>query len=60
VTSGPLLQIQDQFTGTYGDVNGTLNFIGLTTGWSTFANGGVKFNSDFTTVSAKGGFRYQW
>ncbi len=60
VTSGPLLQIQDQFTGTYGDVNGTLNFIGLTSGWSTFANGGVKFNSDFTTVSAKGGFRYQW
>jgi outer membrane autotransporter protein len=59
VLSGALA-LQDQFNGTYGDVNGTLNFIGINSGWSSFVSGGVKWNSDLITVSAKGGVRYQW
>jgi len=40
---------------------GQLNFrTKLLTGWSGYVSGGVKFNSDFTTTTAKGGIRYQW
>ena len=32
----------------------------LAVGWSGYVSGGVKFNNDFTTTTAKGGVRYQW
>jgi len=51
---------QDNMNGGFGDVNGTLSLVSVGSGWSGFVNGGVKFNNDFTTVSAKGGVRYNW
>jgi outer membrane autotransporter protein len=54
------LALTDNFTGAFGEVTGHLDFIARGTGLSGFVAGGVKFNRDFTTTSAKGGVRYQF
>ena len=58
---GPQLPMDDmaQEKG-FGEVTGMLNFAGKDTGWSVNLNGGAKFNSQFTTLEARGGVRYQW
>ena len=44
----------------YGEVKGNLNLFSICSGWSAFANTGVKWNNQFTTVTTKGGIAYRW
>jgi hypothetical protein len=44
----------------YGEVKGNLNLFSVCSGWSAFANTGVKWNNQFTTVTTKGGIAYRW
>ena len=62
VTNGPALELNaTPIHGVFGEAVGQLNFrTKMLTGWSGYVSGGVKFNSDFTTTTAKGGVRYQW
>ena len=59
-SAGNVLTNADSFKGTFGEVSGLVNMFFTGTGWSGFAEGGVKWNSDFTTVTAQGGLRYHW
>ncbi len=59
VTRADVLR-HDKFDGAYGEVVGLLNVFNAGSGWSGFANLGVKFNGDFTTTTAKAGLRYVW
>jgi hypothetical protein len=52
--------LTDQFTGTFGEVAGHLDFLAKGSGWSGFTAAGVKFNKDFVTASGKAGIRYQF
>lgn len=58
VNSGPTFYAYDKFDGAFGEVVGLLNIFNAGSGWSGFANVGVKFNNDFTTTTAKAGIRY--
>jgi hypothetical protein len=58
--TGMPLDLTDQFTGTFGEVTGHLDFLAKGTGWSGFTAAGVKFNRDFVTASGKAGIRYQF
>ncbi len=60
VNAGPTFFATDKFDGAYGEVVGLLNVFNAGSGWSGFANLGVKFNGDFTTTTAKAGLRYVW
>jgi outer membrane autotransporter protein len=60
VNAGPTFFAIDKFDGAYGEVVGLLNVFNAGSGWSGFANVGVKFNGDFTTTTAKAGLRYVW
>ena len=57
---GSNLFLDDQFAKVYGEFIGQLNVTSKGTGWSAFTNASVQFNSDFVTVTGKGGVRYQW
>ncbi len=44
----------------FGEIAGLIDLVDIGSGWSGFLNAGVKFNADFTTITAKGGIRYQF
>lgn len=50
----------DTFGRDYGEVKGNLNIYSVGSGWSAFTNTGVRWNSRWTTVTAKGGVAYRW
>ena len=53
--------MNDKFQGAFGEVKGGVTLIPAAgAGWSAFVNAGVKFNEQFTTVTAKGGVSYAW
>ena len=62
VSSGPSLTLEDNFNHgkAYGEIKGGIDVLSLGVGWSGFANVGVKFNSEFTTLTGKGGVSYNW
>ena len=61
VNAGPTVTLNDKFEGVFGEVKGGLTLTPAGgAGWSVFANAGVKFNDQFTTVTAKGGVAYAW
>lgn len=60
VNGGPDAILIDNFQKVFGEVKGGFTVVTLASGWSGFANVGVKFNDQFTTVTAKGGVNYQW
>jgi outer membrane autotransporter protein len=43
-----------------GELQAAVNFFNLTTGWSGFARGDIRFGSDLIAASGKLGLRYQW
>lgn len=48
---------EDSIDGVFGEVTGTATYYNADRTFSGFVAGGVKFNSDFTTVSAQAGLR---
>jgi len=48
------------FGRSYGEVKGNLNIYRIGSGWSAFVNTGVRWNSQWTTVTTKGGVAYRW
>jgi hypothetical protein len=60
VNVGPTIYAYDKFDGAFGEVVGLVNVFNAESGWSGFANVGVKFNGDFTSTTAKAGVRYVW
>ena len=46
--------------GLFGNISGQVNLFTNTSGLSVFANGGVKFKSNYTDRSVTIGARYQW
>ena len=59
-SDGTDLTLEDHYAKAFGEVVGQINVTNKFDGWAAFINTGVKFNSDFTTITAKGGARYQW
>src|SRR5690606_17253039 len=47
----------DDISGVFGEVAGTVTYYNADRSFSGFIGGGVKFNSDFTTVNAQAGLR---
>jgi outer membrane autotransporter protein len=60
VTPGLPFTSADSFNGTFGEVKGGVDLFSKGSGLSGFVNTGVKFNEDATTITAKGGIRFQW
>ena len=61
MTAGPGITLDDSLrTKGYGEVRGLVDVANKGTGFSGFVDGGAKFNNQFTTITAKGGVRYQW
>ena len=60
VNIGAPLVLADRFTGLFGEVTGHFDWITKRSGWGAFLAGGVKFNRDFTTTTARGGVSYQF
>jgi outer membrane autotransporter protein len=59
-SGGTDLFLDDRYQKVFGEVTGQLNVTSKSTGWSAFTNTAVQFNSQFLTVTGKGGARYQW
>lgn len=57
-TEGPDLTLQDDFSGVFGEVGGSLSLTGLESGLSGFVSGGAKFKSDYIESNVKIGARY--
>ena len=59
-TLGGSLVIDDLYAKVFGEVVTQINITQKGSGVSAYMSGGVKFNSDFTVYTGKGGVRYQW
>jgi outer membrane autotransporter protein len=59
-TTGGALTLDDPRGRSYGEVAGLLNVGNVADNWSGFVDTSVKFNNEFTTLTAKGGVRKQW
>ena len=44
----------------FGEVQASVNFIGLNSGWSGFVRGDLRFGEDLFGGSGKAGIRYTW
>ena len=61
LSTGPALELSGGTPkGVFGEVSGMINLASMTSGWSGFVGGGVKFNDNFTSAAAKTGAHYQW
>jgi hypothetical protein len=60
VTTGPDVTLNDRSPRVFGDISSQINITNKSSGWSAFMNGATKFGSNFTTVTGKGGVRYQF
>ena len=43
-----------------GEIQASVNFFDLSSGWSGFVRGDVRFQEDLVGAGAKAGIRYQW
>lgn len=59
-SGGPGLVLTDDFSGTFGDVAAGVNLFSNDSGFSSFANVGVKFKDDYQEGRAQIGFRWNW
>ena len=59
-TLGGDVVIDDLYKKVFGEVVTQINITQKGSGVSAYMSGGVKFNSDFTVYTGKGGVRYQW
>ncbi|MFY7851136.1 MAG: autotransporter domain-containing protein, partial [Brevundimonas sp.] len=57
---GPDLQLTDDFSGSFGEVQGTINLFSNEAAFSAFLNAGVKFKEDYQATDATLGFRWRW
>jgi len=60
VSQGGNVELTDNFTKSFGEVKAGIDVFGRPGQWGAFLNAGVKFNDQFYTVTAKGGFNYQF
>lgn len=58
--SGPDATVTDDFSGTFGEISGGIDVVSKGTGWGGFVNGGVRFNSQFTSASVRTGVNFTW
>ena len=59
-TTGSTLTLDDPRGRTFGEVAGLIDIGNIASNWSGFVDTSVKFNNEFTTITAKGGVRKQW
>lgn len=57
---GPDLDLVDDFSGTFGEVTGSINLFSNEAAFSAFVNAGVKFKDDYQSTDATLGFRWRW
>jgi outer membrane autotransporter protein len=57
---GPDLTLTDDFSGSFGEVQGTINLFSNEAAFSAFLNAGVKFKDDYQSTDATLGFRWRW
>ncbi|MBW8639274.1 autotransporter outer membrane beta-barrel domain-containing protein [Hoeflea sp. WL0058] len=60
IGSGSSATFQDGIDGVFGEVSAVLNVTNANRSMSGFISGGTEFNSTYTTLNAKGGFRVNW
>ncbi|MCE3288427.1 MAG: outer rane autotransporter barrel domain, partial [Caulobacter sp.] len=59
-SAGPDLTLGDDFSGSFGEIGGTVNVFGADDRFSAFLNVGVKFKDDYTSTDASLGLRWRW
>ena len=58
--SGPGFTLSDDFSGSFGEVGGTVNLFGADDRFSAFLNLGVKFQDDYQSTEGSLGLRWRW
>lgn len=58
--SGPGFTLSDDFSGSFGEVGGTVNVFGADDRFSAFLNLGVKFQDDYQSTEGSLGLRWRW
>lgn len=59
-SAGPDLGLGDDFSGSFGEVGGTINVFSNSDNFSAFLNVGYKFNDDYKSTDASLGLRWRW
>jgi hypothetical protein len=59
-SAGPDLPLTDDFSGSFGEVSGSVNVFSNEAAFSAFVNAGVKFKDDYQSTDASLGFRWRW
>jgi outer membrane autotransporter protein len=59
-SAGPPLTLGDDFSGSFGEIGGTVNVFGADDRFSAFLNLGVKFKDDYQATDASLGLRWRW
>ena len=60
LNEGPDAYVFDNIGHVYGEAKGGITLVSIGRGWSGFVDGGVKFNNEWNTITAKGGVNYQF
>lgn len=59
-SAGPDLGLTDDFSGSFGEISGSINLFSNKAAFSAFLNAGVKFKDDYQSTDATLGFRWRW
>ena len=59
-SAGPDLALGDDFSGSFGEVSGSVNVFSNESAFSAFVTAGVKFKEDYQSTDASLGFRWRW
>jgi hypothetical protein len=59
-SAGPDFTLTDDFSGSFGEVGGTVNVFGADDRFSAFLNLGVKFQDDYQSTEGSLGIRWRW
>jgi hypothetical protein len=59
-SGGPDLTLTDDFSGSFGEISGSVNLFSNKAAFSAFVNAGVKFKDDYQSTDATLGFRWRW
>lgn len=59
-SAGPDLGLTDDFSGSFGEISGSVNLFSNKAAFSAFLNAGVKFKDDYQSTDATLGFRWRW
>jgi outer membrane autotransporter protein len=59
-SAGPDLPLTDDFSGSFGEVSGSVNVFSNEAAFSAFVTAGVKFKEDYQSTDASLGFRWRW